>query len=79
MKITFDTGTLNVLVSAIEITSFVATGNSLIQADKKVVSKKYYSILGEEVSEYAEGLVIKKTIFEDGSATSKRILKHISR
>lgn len=81
LRVTFSTqeNNQNVLVSEIALTSLVGTGNSLIQAEKKIISKKHYSLLGAEVSEYTEGLVIEKTTFDDGSVESKKILKHTNK
>lgn len=77
LRVTFSTleANQNVRVSTIVLTSMITSGNSLIQANKQIVSKKYYSLLGAEVNEYTQGLVIEKTIYDDGSVESRKILQ----
>lgn len=47
----------------------------IYMSDKPVRYKKYYTILGEEVIENSEGLLIEKFFYEDGTTMSFKVLK----
>jgi len=44
-------------------------------SDKTVVSKKLYSITGQQVDETSEGIIIEKEIYDDGSLNVRKIIK----
>ncbi len=46
-----------------------------VDADKTVKSVKYYDIAGRELSAPAEGLVIKRTTYTDGTTTTLKNIK----
>ncbi len=60
----------------ISATNTVTTSTNTVNANKAVVAEKFFDVLGREVSHKTKGLVIKKTIYEDGtSSTSKSYIR----
>ncbi len=58
-------------------TVFAATPTNIntISGDKAIVSVKYYNLTGIEVNENVKGIIIVKTIYEDGSVSTSKVLK----
>lgn len=63
-------------ISEFLITPTFQTGISSSDAGTKtVVSEKTYSITGQEVDESANGIILKKEIYDDGTSTVRKIVK----
>ncbi len=48
--------------------------NSTSASDKVVVSTQYYNLLGAKVYAFTSGIIIEKSIYEDGTSSSKKVL-----
>ncbi|GHT19266.1 hypothetical protein FACS189429_6790 [Bacteroidia bacterium] len=60
-------------IYAIELISSEPTSVTAVNTDKKVQSVEYYDITGRKASATSNGMLIKKTIFTDGTSTSSKI------
>ena len=57
-------------------TNVVTTGLNTVNSGKKIVEVKNYDILGKQISDNSQGMVIQKITYDDGSqATNKKFVK----
>ena len=54
----------------ITATNAVVTSTTSVNADKTIVSEKFYDVLGREIKSDSKGLVIKKLTYRDGTTES---------
>ena len=60
----------------ISATNVVTTGLTTVNSGKKIVEVKNYDILGKQISDNSQGMVIQKITYNDGSqATNKKFVK----
>ena len=60
----------------ISATNVVTTGLTTVNSGKKIVEVKNYDILGKQISDNSQGMVIQKITYDDGSqATNKKFVK----
>jgi hypothetical protein len=59
----------------IQFEAGVVAGLADLTATKIVESVSYYNVLGVEVSSSTKGLIIVKTVYTDGSSSSKKVYK----
>jgi len=63
-------------ISEIFVTPLTSTGiDTENTISKTVVSKKQYSITGQEANESATGIIIEKEIYDDGSSVVRKVIK----
>ena len=57
----------------LEDATLSAVSNVSAESDKKIIKTEYYDLTGSKKTVYTKGLVIKRTIFDDGSVSSQKM------
>ena len=70
---TKDVNVKNLVITGIIYTTTVVT--EINDASGRIVSEKYYNLNGQNVPENSKGIIIKKTVFENGKSCLEKHLK----
>ena len=63
-------GNASINLYRLSTTNYVASSVNTIDANKTIVSQKYYDVLGREIQNNSRGLVIRKVTYDDGTSAS---------